>query len=147
MYFWQNIPEKWVSRNSRKKKYLSRPKIQQLQKIKKIEIFRKGLIHGFGQKLAIFPSFDFREKSQENLFGDILERKNAFLDYKDRKFTKSKTGIILKRLAHGFCKEMANCFIFFIFGKIGQKNVFQDILERKNAFLGYQNKSFKNSKK
>ena len=31
-------------------------------------------------------------------------------------------------------------FQLFFFGKIGQENVFDDILERQNAFLGYQNK-------
>ena len=28
---------------------------------------------------------------------------------------------------------------FFFLGRQGQKNVFNDILERKNAFLGYKN--------
>ena len=35
---------------------------------------------------------------------------------------------------------------FFFLGKIGQENVFYDILERKNAFLGYKNKKLKKSK-
>ena len=35
---------------------------------------------------------------------------------------------------------------FFFLGNIGQENVFYDILERKNAFLGYKNKKFKKSK-
>ena len=30
----------------------------------------------------------------------------------------------------------------FFLGNIGQENVFYDILERKNAFLGYKNKKF-----
>ena len=34
----------------------------------------------------------------------------------------------------------------FILGNIGQENVFYDILERKNAFLGYKNKKFEKSK-
>ena len=34
----------------------------------------------------------------------------------------------------------------FILGILGQENVFHDILEGKNAFLGYKNKKFKNSK-
>ena len=34
----------------------------------------------------------------------------------------------------------------FILGNIGQENVFYDILEQKNAFLGYENKKFKKSK-
>ena len=36
--------------------------------------------------------------------------------------------------------------LFFFLGNIGQKNVFNDILEQKNAFLGYKNKTFKRSK-
>ena len=31
-------------------------------------------------------------------------------------------------------------------GDIDKENVFNDILERKNAFLGYKNKKFKKSK-
>ena len=37
-------------------------------------------------------------------------------------------------------------FDLFILGIIGQENVFYDILERKNNFLGYKNKKFKKSK-
>ena len=37
-------------------------------------------------------------------------------------------------------------FPFFL-GNIGQENVFYDILERENAFLGYKNDKFKKSKK
>ena len=33
--------------------------------------------------------------------------------------------------------------MFFFKGNIGQENVFYDILERKNAFLGYKIKNFK----
>ena len=35
---------------------------------------------------------------------------------------------------------------FFCLGIIGQKNVFYDIPERKNALLGYKNKKFKKLK-
>ena len=38
-------------------------------------------------------------------------------------------------------------FHLFFKGNIGQKNVFYDILQRKNAFLGYKNINFKKSKK
>ena len=37
-------------------------------------------------------------------------------------------------------------FQLFFLGNIGQENVFYDILERKNAFLGYKSKKFKKSK-
>ena len=37
-------------------------------------------------------------------------------------------------------------FQLFFLGNIDQENVLYDILERKNAFLGYKNKKFKKSK-
>ena len=53
-------------------------------------MFLKGLTHGFGPKMAIFPTFFLVNIEQENVFYDILERKNAFLGYKNKKFKKSK---------------------------------------------------------
>ena len=41
---------------------------------------------------------------------------------------------------------MAIFSTFFFFGNIGQENVSHEILERKNAFLGYEKKKFKKSK-
>ena len=58
---------------------------------RKIRIFPKGLIHGFGPKMAIFPTFFFSKKGQENVFYDILKRKKTFLGYKNMKSKKSKT--------------------------------------------------------
>ena len=37
-------------------------------------------------------------------------------------------------------------FQLFFLGNIGQENVFYDILEQKNAFLGYKNNKFRKSK-
>ena len=37
-------------------------------------------------------------------------------------------------------------FPTFFLANIGQENVFYDFLERKNAFLRYENKKFKTSK-
>ena len=37
-------------------------------------------------------------------------------------------------------------FQLFFLGNIGQENVFYDILERKNAFVGHKNKKLENSK-
>ena len=42
------------------------------------------------QNMAIFPAFFFRNIGKENVFYGILERKNAFLGYKKKKFKKSK---------------------------------------------------------
>ena len=38
-------------------------------------------------------------------------------------------------------------FQLFFLGNIDQENVFYDILERKNAFLGYKNEKFKKVEK
>ena len=48
------------------------------------------LTHGFGPKMQIFPNFFLRNIGQENVFYDILERKNTFLGYKYMKFKQSK---------------------------------------------------------
>ena len=53
-------------------------------------IFPKGLTHGFGPKMAIFPPFFLDNIGQENDFYDILERKNAFVRYKSKKSKKLK---------------------------------------------------------
>ena len=51
-----------------------------------MEIFPKGLTHGFGPKMAIFPMFFLGNIGQENVFYHILEQKNVFLGYKNKKF-------------------------------------------------------------
>ena len=55
-------------------------------KSRKIDIFANGLTHGFAPKMAIFPTFFLRDIDQKIVFDDILERKNAFLGYKKKKF-------------------------------------------------------------
>ena len=99
------------------------------------------------QKCPFFQLFFLGKIGQENVFYDILERKNVFRGYKAKKFKKSKKiDIFLKGLTHGFGPKMATFPTFFFIGKIGQENIFHDILERNNAFLGYKNKKFKISK-
>ena len=50
-----------------------------------------------------------------------------------------------KGLTHGFAQKLAIFPSFFFLGNIGQENVFYDILELKNAFLGNKKKKFKKS--
>ena len=42
------------------------------------------------EKWPFFQLFCLGNKDQENVYYDILERKNAFLGYKNKKFKKSK---------------------------------------------------------
>ena len=46
-------------------------------------------------------------------------------------------------LTDGFRPKMAIFPIFFFLRNVDQENVFYDIQERKNAFLGQKNKNFK----
>ena len=136
-----------------------------------IDSFPKGLTRGFGPKMAIFATFFLDNLRQENVFYDILERKNAFLGYiffqaikarktsfmifqnektpfeaiKTRSPKSPKIDIFPKGLTRGFNSKMG-IFPTFFLCNIGLENVFYDILERKNAFLGYKNKKSKKSK-
>ena len=97
--------------------------------------------------MAIFPTFFFLGNiAQENVFYDILEGKNAFLGYKNKKSKKSKNWHFSKGVNPWFWAKNGHFSNFFFLGNIAQENVFYDILERKNAFLGYKNKKFKKSK-
>ena len=100
------------------------------------------------QKRAIFPTFLFVFNIvQENVLYDILERKNAFLGYKNKKFKKSKNWHFSKGVNPWFWSKNGHFANVFFLGNIGQENILNDILERKNAFLGYKNKMFRKSKK
>ena len=100
----------------------------------------------FAQKWPFFQLFFLGNIGQVNVFYDILERKNAFLGYKNKSFKKSKNWHFSKGVKPWFWSKKGHLCNFFFFGNIGQENVFHDILERKNAFLGYKNKNFKKSK-
>ena len=55
-----------------------------------IDIFPKRLLMVLVQKWPFYGVFFLDNKGQENVFYDILERQNAFLAYKNKKFKKSK---------------------------------------------------------
>ena len=83
---------------------------------------------------------------REKVFYDIVERKNAFLRYKNKKLKKAKTWHFSKGVNPWFWYKNGHFSNLFFLGNIGQQNVFYDILERGNAILGYKNKKFKKSK-
>ena len=83
---------------------------------------------------------------QKNVFYNILEQKNAFLGYKNKKLKKSKNWHFSKGVNPSFWSKIRHLSNVDFLNKIGHENVFYDILERKNAFLGYKNKQFPKSK-
>ena len=80
------------------------------------------------------------------MFYYILERKNAFLGYKNKKFKKSKNWHFSNGVNKWFLSKNCHFSTFFFLGNIDQKNVFYYIVEWINAFLGYKNKKLKKSK-
>ena len=138
-------PGKCLFRYSRTNKRICRLKKQGVQKVK--TFFQKGLTSAFGPKMAIFSKlFSLANIRLENVFYDILEQKNASLGYKNNNSKKSKNWHFSKGVNSWFLSKNGHFSNFGFLGNIGQANVFYDILERKNAFLGYKNNKFKKSK-
>ena len=109
--------------------------------------FSKGVNPWFWSKNGHFSEFFFLGNTrQKNVFYDILERKNAFLSYKNKKFKKLKNWHFSKGVNFWFWSKNDHFSHFSFLGNIGQENVFYDILKPKNAFLGHKNKKFKRSK-
>ena len=90
--------------------------------------------------------FSFGNKGQENVFYDVLDQKNVFLSYKNKKFKKSKNCFFFHLVSPWFWPKIGHFSIFFFKDNIGQENVFYDILEKEHAFLGYKNTKLKRSK-
>ena len=102
------------------------------------------------QKGPFFQIFIFSGNiGQQNVFYDILERKNALTIFQNKKTpfqagtTRSsksrKIDIFPKGLTRGFGSKTA-IFTSFFSDNMGQENVFYDILEQKNALTIFQNK-------
>ena len=73
-------------------------------------------------------------------------KKNAFVGNKNKKLKESKNWHFSKRVNPWFWSKNGHFSKFFFLRNIEQENLFYDILERKNAFLGYKNKKIKKSK-
>ena len=95
--------------------------------------------------MAIFPTF-LGNIGQENVFYDILERKNAFLGYKNKKYKKSRNYDFSKEVNPWFCSKKGHFSNLFLLANIDEENVFYNILGGNNAFLSYKNTKLKQSK-
>ena len=99
-------------------------------KSRKIDIFPKGLTHGFGPKMAIFPTFFFQGIQARKMSFMIFQNgKRHFQAIKTRSSKSRKIDIFPKGLTHGFGSKMAIFPIFF----------FQAILASKMSFIIFQN--------
>ena len=97
--------------------------------------------------MVICRTFFFSNVGQKNVFYDILERKNAFLDYKKKEVEKVlKLSFFQKGVNPWFLSKNGHIPPFFL-GNVGHENVFYDILERTNVFLDYKNKNLEKLEK
>ena len=111
-------------------------KKKEVQKVEKLTFFKR---HGFGPKTTILSTFFLGNIGQESVSYEILERKNAFLVIKRR----SSNWHFSKGVNQWFLSKNGHFSNFLFLGNIALDNVFHDILEQKNAFLGYKKKQFK----
>ena len=100
----------------------------------------------FLKNWSFFHFLFFNNIGRKNVFYDIVERKNAFLGNKNKKYKKSKNWYFCKGVNPWFCSKIGHFFILFFFRQYRPGKCFCDILERKNAFLGNKNKKFEKSK-
>ena len=99
-----------------------------------MDIFPKGLTHGFGPKMAILPTFFFRQCRPGKCFLRYSRTKEERLwTIKTRSSKSPKIDIFPKGLTHGFGSKMP-IFPTFFLANIGHENVFYDILEGNTPF-------------
>ena len=76
------------------------------------------------EKWSFFQLVLLGNVGNENVFYDILERKNAFLDYKNKKFKKSKNWHFSKGVNPWFWSKNGHFSNFYFLSNVGQENVF-----------------------
>ena len=107
-FFSQNKPGKCLLRYSRTKKTPFQAIKTKTSKSRKIHIFPKGLTHNFGPKMAIFPTFFFRQyKRGKCLLRYSRTKKTPFQAIKTTSSKSRKIYIFPNGLTHGFGPKMA----------------------------------------
>ena len=116
-------------------------------KSRKIDIFTKGLTHGFGQKMTIFPTFLFLAIQARKMSLMIFSNeKTSFQAIKTRSPKSRKIDIFPDGLTHGFGPKMA-IFPTFFFQAIQARKMCLNIFQNeKTPFLAYKNKKSLKSK-
>ena len=115
-------------------------------KSRKIDIFPKGLTHGFGPKMAIFLTSFFAIQARSMSFTIFQNEKPPFQAIKTRSSKSQKIDIFPKGLTHGFGLKMA-LFPTFIFCVTQARKMSFTIFQNKKRFLNHKNQKLKKSKK
>ena len=102
-----------------------------IKTLKNWDFFKRVSPFFFLKKAKFFHLFILGKKGQEKVFDDILERKSACLDYKNKKLKKVEKLRFSKGVSPWFLYKKKKFFYLLILGKTGQENVLDEILERK----------------
>ena len=84
----------------------------------------------FVQKWPFMQLFLLGNIGLEKVFFDILEQRNAFLCYKNKKFKTRKNWHFSKGANPWFWFKNGDFSDFFFLNNIGQENILNDILEQ-----------------
>ena len=104
-------------------------------KSRKIDIFPKGLTHGFRPKMAIFPTFFFQRIQVRKISLTIFQSEKTPLQAIKTRSSKSREiDIFQKRLTHGFGPKMA-IFPTFVFQAIQARKMSLTMFKSKNTPL------------
>ena len=148
-FFWQYRQRKCLLRYSRTKKGLFSAIKTRSSKTQTIDIFPHGVNPWFWSKDGHFSNFFFQAIQARKMSSTIFQnRKSPFQAIKTRSSKSGKIDIFLKGLPMLLVQKwpFQQLLVFFFLGSIDQEIVFYDIVERKNAYLGYKNQNFKKSK-
>ena len=132
----QNWQGTCVLRYSRIKRSLYRLLKKKPQNSQKIRIFPKGILHGFDQELAIFPSPFCRQNWAGKCVSRYSKIKRRFFCPSSEKDKAIENWYFSKGDIQWFWSKTGNFSdSLFFFSKISQKKLFYDILERNDFFL------------
>ena len=116
-------------------------------KSRKIAIFPKGLTHGFGPKMAIFPTPFFQAIQPKKMSFKIFQNeKTPYKAIKTRSSKKRNFAIFVNGVNPWFWPKNAYFSNFFFQVIYARKMSFTIFSTKKNVFLGYKIKNFKKSK-
>ena len=114
---------------------------------RKIDIIPKGLTHGFGTKMAIFPTFIFQEiQARKTSFTIFQKKKKAFLRYKNKKFKNSKNWHFSKGVNPWLWSKQSHFSNFFFQTMYAWNMSFTIFQNQKTPFQAIKTKSLKSRK-
>ena len=114
---------------------------------RKIDIFPRGLTHGYGPKIAIFRNFFFYTLQTRKMYSMIFQNEKMLVQgIKSRSSESRKIDVFPKRLTHGFGRKMANFSTFFVYAIQTRKMYAMRFQDEKTPFQAKKTRSSKSPK-